>query len=126
MLYRYAIIASTALLASCAPPLVWGSDDKVEQRLLSIVPLGSAPVALDDEARRRGWENRIDDEPSEEGSETHFNDTGRVCRSRGGVERQIVVARYNAPFTTIVETLWLFDSRDRLRDICIRSMSDAI
>ena len=126
MIHRCAILASLLALGSCSPPLVWGDDDKVEGRLLSIVPLGSSPATLDSEAERRGWDNRADNRVFEAGSETYFHDTRLVCREKGGVKRVIVVARYGIPFTTTVETMWLFDPQGRLSDICIRRTTDAL
>lgn len=126
MIQRLAILASLLAVGSCAPPLVWGDEDEVEARLLSIVPLGSAPATLDNEAERRGWDNRPDDRVFEAGSKTYFDDTRRVCRSKGGVKRVIIVARYGFPFTTVVDTMWLFDPQGVLRDVCIRRTTDAL
>jgi hypothetical protein len=123
---RDALLASLLALGGCAPPLVWGDDRKVEERLLSIVPLGSSPAALDKEAERRGWGNSPDDRIFAAGSKTYFDDTHLVCRDKGGVRRVIVVAKYPTPFTTTVETMWLFDARGALRDICIRRTTDAL
>src|SRR4028118_353321 len=126
MIYRFAILASLLALGSCSPPVVWGDDEQLEERLLSIVPLGSSPATLDSEAERRGWNNRVDNRVFEAGCKTYFDDTRLLCRERGGIKRVIAVARYGIPFTTTVETMWLFDPQGGLSDICIRRTTDAL
>ena len=123
-------IAGSALLltiAGCAPPYAWGDADRVEERLANMVPLGSSPARLEGTAKERGWDvDRRNIRSWPAGSKTYMNDTNLDCRSRGGPVVPVIIARYSAPFRTVVETLWLFDPEKRLRDICVRKTVDAL
>lgn len=124
---RTAVIVLLVGLASCAPPYVWGDENRVEGRLLSIVPLGSLPARLEETAKRRGWDldhRNIQSWPV--GTKTYLDDTHRDCRSRGGPVVPTIVAHYYAPLETHVEALWLFDPGERLADICVRKTVDGL
>ena len=122
------VIIACAGLAFCAPPpLVWGSDEKVEARLLKIVPPGSPVDALENEAADRGWRVRPDERHFKAGTLSYFNRHGEGdCRYAGGPSRIVIVAEYSTPFTTTVETQWHYDQQRKLRDICIRRTTDAL
>ena len=123
-------IASSALffaIAGCAPPYVWGDADRVEDRLVVMVPLGSSPALLKATAKSRGWDiNHRNVRSWPAGSKTYMDDTHLSCRSRGGLAVPSIIAHYSAPFETYVESLWLFDPQNRLRDICVRKTVDAL
>jgi hypothetical protein len=92
-----------------------------------MVPLGPSPARLEGAANERGWQ--IDYRivrRSPAGSETYVHDTHFDCRSRGGRVVPIIVAHYSAPFETNVESVWLFDAQERLRDVCVRKTVDAL
>lgn len=113
-------------MAGCAPSYVWGDADRIEERLVQMVPLGSTPAQLQQAARERGWDidhRNIRSWPV--GTETYMHDTHLDCRSRGGADVGVIIARYSAPFQTAVESLWLFDSQLRLQDVCVRKTVDA-
>lgn len=123
------VVTSVLLLvvASCAPPYVWGDADSVEERLLEMVPLGSSLARLEGVAAGRGWDINFQNVRSwPAGSQTYMHDTHLDCRSRGGPVVPIIIARYSAPFETSVESLWLFDPQKRLRDVCVRKTVDAL
>ena len=124
---RTALTALLLILAGCAPPYVWGDADRVEARLLNMVPLGSPPARLKGAAQQRGWtidQRNIRSWPA--GSKTFMHDTHLDCRSRGGLVVPIIIAHYSAPFETYVESLWLFDPQKRLRSVCVRKTVDAL
>jgi len=124
---RIAISALLLAVAGCAPPYVWGDGDRVESRLVNMVPLGSSPERLEGTAKERGWDidhRNVRSWPA--GSKTYMHDTHLDCRSRGGPVVPVVIAHYSAPFETYVESLWLFDPQKRLRDICVRKTVDAL
>lgn len=115
-------------LASCAPSYVWGDAQGVKQRLLNMVPTGSSPALLADTAAERGW--TIDQRNIRSwsaGSATYMNDphANLDCHSHGGLVVPVMIAHYQAPFDTDVESLWLFDTQQRLRDVCVRKTVDA-
>jgi hypothetical protein len=92
-----------------------------------MVPLGSEPARLTAVAKQRGWEiDRRNIYRSLAGSKTYMDDTHLVCRSKGGLVVPAIIDRYNAPFTTIVESMWLFDAGGKLRDVCVRKTVDAL
>ena len=123
-------IASSALflaIVGCAPPYVWGDADRVEEGLVEMVPLGSSPARLEATAKSRGWDidhRNVRSWPA--GSKTYMDDTHLNCRSRGGPVVPSIITHYYTPFETYVETLWLFDPQNRLRDICVRKTVDAL
>jgi hypothetical protein len=120
-------LALLLVIAACSPPYVWGDADRVEQRLMEMVPIGSPLSALAATAEERGWDiDRRNFRSWPAGSKTYMDDTHLRCRSAGGPAVPIVVARYSAPFMTVVETLWLFDQKRRLRDVCVRKTVDAL
>jgi hypothetical protein len=128
LLRGIAISVLSLAVVCCAPPYVWGDEDRVENRLLKMVPLGSSPAQLDEIGRRRGWDinphnSRMRVSPA--GTETYMHDRDTDCRSYGGPRVLIIVARYYAPLHVSVESLWLFDPQKRLRDICVRKTVDA-
>lgn len=124
---RVAIAALAISLVGCAPPYVWDDAQRVEERLLRMVPLGSQSVRLTATAKQRGWEiDRRNIYRSPAGSKTYFDDTHLVCRSKGGLVVPVIIDRYSAPFTTTVESMWLFDPSGRLRDVCVRKTVDAL
>jgi hypothetical protein len=92
-----------------------------------MVPLGSPPSRLVEAAKERGWEiKRPNIYSSPNGAETYMHDTHLDCRSKGGLIVPVVIDRYYAPFLTVVEGMWLFDSQRRLRDVCVRKTIDAL
>jgi hypothetical protein len=114
-------------VGSCAPPYVWGDAERVKEQLLHVVPLGSSPTLLAEAATKRGWkvdQRNIQSWPA--GSATYMNDHNLDCRSRGGPVVPAIIAHYFAPFDTYVESLWLFDAKRRLRDVCVRKTVDAL
>ena len=114
-------------VAYCAPPYVWGDEDQIEKQLLRMVPLGSSPEELQAAAKRPGWEiELLNVYRSEPDRESYMDDHDRDCRTRGGLVAPIIIARFYAPFETVVETQWMFDERSGLRDICVRSTVDAL
>lgn len=123
-------IAMTALvlgLAGCAPTYVWGDAGRIEKKLLAMVPLGSTPTRLEAVAKERGW--KIDHRNIRSwslGTKTYMDDNELDCRSRGGPVIPAIIAHYSAPFDTYVETMWLFDPQQRLRDLCVRKTVDAL
>ena len=124
---RITICALLLALAGCAPPYVWGDADGIENRLVNMVPFGSSPARLEAAAKERGWNiDHRDIRSWPAGSETYMDDTHLECRSRGGPVVPIVIAHYSAPFETYVESLWLFDPQERLRDVCVRKTVDAL
>lgn len=124
---RFASSALLLAIAGCAPHYVWGDANRVEQRLVDMVPLGSSFARLEEAAKERGWDiDRRNVRSWPAGSKTYMDDTHLDCRSRGGPVVPIIIARYSAPFRTAVETLWLFDQQNRLRDICVRKTVDAL
>lgn len=113
-------------LAACAPSYVWGEPADVERKLQKIVPLGSSLSQLEVEAKRRGWRVPFPADDVAQGSPTYFDDTDIRCRGAGGKVLTVYVADYWSPFRTVVETQWLFDRQDRLRDTCVRKTVDAL
>lgn len=112
-------------LVGCAPPYVWGGENRVKQKLLRMVPLGSSLSRLEATAEQRGWDIKRQQVRSwPVGTKTYLNDTHRDCRSRGGPTVPAIIAHYHAPLETHVETLWLFDTQKRLRDICVRKTTN--
>jgi hypothetical protein len=94
---------------------------------MDMVPVGSPLALLEDTAAKRGWKvdyRNIRSWPP--GSATYMNDHHLDCHSRGGPVVPVIVARYSAPFDTYVESLWLFDNQQRLRDVCVRKTVDAL
>jgi hypothetical protein len=96
---------------------------EVEVRLLKLVPKGSSLAELRREATRRNWQIS---EPNvrliNDGSTTWIDG----CRGRGGAMAPVVIAEYGSPFTTSVETIWIFDGNDRLARVCVRKTVDAL
>ena len=125
---RRAIIMTMAIgLVGCAPSYVWGDAQRVEERLLRMVPLGSQPARLIATAKQRSWQiDRLNTYRSPAGSKTYMDDNHLICRSKGGLVVPVIIDQYSAPFTTVVESMWLFDSRGQLRDVCVRKTVDAL
>ena len=122
-----AITALAISIVGCAPSYVWGDAQRVEERLLRMVPLGSQPVRLTTIAKQRGWEiDRRNIYRSQAGSKTYMDDTHLICRGKGGLVVPVIIDRYSAPFTTTVESMWLFDPNGQLRDVCVRKTVDAL
>lgn len=113
---------------SCAPPYVWGSEERVRQQLLDMVPAGSSRRVLAEVAARRGWEiDRRNIQTWPGGTKTYLESRNiRECRSHGGAVVPAIIAHYSAPFETYVESLWLFDTQQHLADVCVRKSSDAV
>jgi hypothetical protein len=120
---RIVLLASALSLSGCGPPLVWGGDQATRDRLLKIVPVGSAIGTLEAEAKSRGWRiSSRDDRAFPKGEEHYF---GNGCQHQGGMSENIVVAEYGL-LTTTVESVWMFDRAGRLGDICVRRSTDAL
>ncbi|MES2498065.1 MAG: hypothetical protein V4618_18265 [Pseudomonadota bacterium] len=114
-------------LASCAPTYVWGDAQRVEKRLVEMVPLGSPPALLITTAKQRGWRiDRRNTYRSPTGSKTYMHDTHLDCRSKGGLVVPVLIEQYHAPFATAVESMWLFDQQHQLREVCVRKTVDAL
>src|SRR3954447_4463012 len=114
-------------VASCTPPYVRGDAERVKARLLHMVPRGSSLKLLKQVAAKRGWQGdqrNMDNWPA--GAATYMNDHNLDCHGRGGLGVPAIIAHYHAPFETYVESLWLFDARLRLRDVCVRKAVDAL
>ena len=112
------------MLASCAPPYVWGSNVQVEKNLLGIVPAGSVPSQLLKVAARRGWKieaYRI--RTSDNGGPTYLDGCSTI---KGGEFVPSVIDEYHTPFLTSVEAMWIFDASHRLRRVCVRKTVDAL
>lgn len=108
-------------IAGCAPYYVWGSEQRIEKQLLTMVPLGSSLAALEAQAERRGWVldyRNFRSAPA--GAKTYFDDHHRECRSRGGEVLHSIIAHYHAPIGTYVDAMWLFDANRKLAKICVR------
>ena len=119
--------AMALVLASCAPTYVWGDAQRVEERLAAMVPLGSQPALLITTAKQRGWQiDRRNVYRSPIGSKTYMHDTHLDCRSKGGLVVPVLIDEHYAPFATAVESMWLFDQQQRLRDVCVRKTVDAL
>jgi hypothetical protein len=113
--------------ARCVCPSYAGGDpEDVERKLLLIVPLGSPLSRLQEEVERRQWHVPFEAQEVAEGSPTFLNDTHLQCRGVGGKVLTVHVADYWSPFRTVVETQWLYDQHNRLRDICVRKTVDAL
>lgn len=115
-------IGSLFFVAGCGPSYVWGDDAATAKRLLEMVPQGSSLSDLTAEAARREW--RLDQR------NVHILEAGKLhyfdgCKGQGGPAVPVIVADYRSPFRTIVETLWLFDSKQRLAGVCVRRSVDA-
>jgi len=54
-----------------------------------------------------------------------MNDHNLDCHSHGGPVVPAIIAHYSAPLDTYVKSLWLFDAKQRLRDVCVRKTVDA-
>ena len=122
------VLAATLCLGltACGPPYAWGDAERVEERLVRMVPLGSSPSELAAAAKERGWKiDRRNMWSQPAGSKTYFDDHGRKCRSRGGPVVPAIIAHYYSPLETY-ESLWLFDTQLRLRDVCVRKTMDGI
>jgi hypothetical protein len=116
-----------AAIEGCSPPLVWGSDQVVKDRLFKIVPPGSSPEALEEAAKKRGWTiSARDERPFAAGTPTYFQNENRRCAYAGGPSRVLIIAHYWSPLETYVDAYWLFDPQRRLRDICIRRGVDSL
>lgn len=115
------------LCFGCAPYYAWGDPKHVEKRLLELVPPGSSPADLQATASRRRWKiNKLNTRRWDAGP-TYFHDHDTDCRSlAGGLVVPAIVASYPTPFETTVETLWIFDARDRLSRVCVRKTTDAL
>lgn len=111
----------------CAPTYAIGTETEVKRKLLDIVPLRSTVSDFRRAAARQSWtvvEHRT--ETLEEGKRALFHKPGRECRGKGGPVLYAVVSRYHSPLLTVVETLWVFDSAGRLKDLCVRKVKDAL
>jgi len=107
--------------------LVRGNDEAVKERLLRIVPAGSSRSILENEIRKRQWKHvRWDDRVFPIGSPHYFDDHGRACRYRGGPSVTVVVAEYRTPFTTTVQTAWLFNKQNGVATVCVRRTTEAL
>jgi len=92
-----------------------------------MVPVGSSPAQVEKDSERRGWRIlKIDARRFPIGTPTLLDDHHGGCRSKGGQDMTIVVAEYPTPFTTTVESIWLFDAGNRLADVCVRKTTDAL
>jgi len=123
---RVATIALILALGGCGPTYVWGDKERIERELLAMVPVGSSPARLQRTANERGW--RIDPRNirrGDAGAETSMHDTRVDCRSRGGLVVPVIIDQRPAPLDTTVESLWLFDQRQRLQSVCVRKTVDA-
>lgn len=114
-------ILLTFFLSGCGPPLVWGGNDATKDRLLKIVPIGATVRDLETEVAARDWRISSRDDRRFTKGESHYFGDG--CQFQGGVSRRVVVAEYGL-LTTTVETVWLFDERDKLGGLCIRRTTD--
>jgi hypothetical protein len=128
--FRIRLVALTPLVVAgvgCSPPLVWGGDQAVKHRLFNIVPTGSSPETLEAAAKNRGWTITARDERHfAPGTPTYFEDNQRKCAFVGGPSRVVTIAHYWSPLETYVESYWLYDTRRKLRDICIRRDVDSL
>jgi hypothetical protein len=124
---RLVALALVVSAASCSPPLGWGSDQAVKSKWFKIVPRGSSPADLEDAAKSHGWTvTGRDERRFAAGTPTYFEDNSRKCAFVGGPSRVVTIAHYWSPLETYVESYWLFDPQQRLRDICIRRGVDSL
>lgn len=120
---RIVLLAFALSLSGCGQPLLWRNDKATRDRLLKIVPVGSAISTLEAEAKSRGWRiSSRDDRTLPKGEEHYF---GNRCRHQGGMSENIVVAEHGL-LTTTVESVWIFDRAGRLGDVCVRRSTDAL
>jgi hypothetical protein len=123
---RFLAIVAPLAVANCAPPYLWGSEHQIKERLLRMVPPGSSPSRLEATATERGWKiDHLNMRVSAAGKETYFQKGADDCRTKGGWTVPAVLAHYSSPLDTYVESLWLFDAGQRLRDVCVRRTADA-